>query len=126
MSPPPIMHTSLNHLPKLCPVAELHRWIIASRDRYRALRLAIPFARAGVKLAIAQDCISESNALARIAHCAETADREALALLDSVLGDGLLNPVQIAALGRVRAHVARSAEHDHDLAERATISTATP
>jgi hypothetical protein len=120
------MHTSLNHLPKLCPVAELHRWIIASRDRYQALRLSIPFARAGVKLAIAEDCIAESNELARMAHCAETADREALTLLDSLLADGVFTAAQRATVHRVRAHVARSAEHDHDLAERTTISTTTP
>lgn len=110
--------------PALRPLAELRRWIFASRARYLGLRLWLPYARSGVTLAIAGDCIKESNTCAALAHAAETADREALALLDSVLADGTVTPAEIAALRRVRAHVARSAEQDHDLAERTTLPAA--
>lgn len=118
------MPTPLLAPPTLRPLAELRRWLLASRARYLGLRLWLPYARSGVTLAISADCIKESNTCAALAHAAETSDREALALLDGVLADGLVTPAELGTLRRVRAHVARSAEQDHDLAERTTLPAA--
>jgi hypothetical protein len=114
------------HLPKvpvLRPLVELRTWLRTTAAHLRSARQYGPLARATVALDIMADCLAERAADARLAHAAETQDREALAILDDILADGIVTPEEILLLLHARALVARSAEQDHDLADRATLPT---
>jgi hypothetical protein len=115
------MPLSLSALPRTSPLAELRTWLRASAARYRGLRLHLAAVRTDVALDIAADCIAASNTISAAAHSAETHDREALALLDTILADGRITPAELPALRRARALTARSADMDHTIAEHATI-----
>jgi len=106
------------------PLDELRSWLRASAARFVSLRLFAAKAREEVALDIAADAVQHSNALAAAAHSAETHDREAVQILDRVLADGAVEPIEIAELRRVRALTARSAETDHDIAEKAHVPAA--
>lgn len=105
------------------PLDELRAWLRASATRFATLRLFGPKAREEVALAIAADAVAATNAVARAAHSAETHDREAIALLDRILADGLVSSEELPALRRARALAARSAETDHDISEQARVAS---
>jgi hypothetical protein len=102
-------------------LAELRAWLDDTALRFRSARLFQPLARVAVARDIAADAAKESNAIAQAAHSASTHDREALRILDDVLADGRVEDSEIPALRRARALVHRSAETDHDIAERAHV-----
>lgn len=75
---------------------------------------------------IAADAIRDHHALAALAHRAETHDREAERLITAAQlpasdGGAAITPREMRP---IRALIHRSAEEDHDLAERTTVPAA--
>jgi hypothetical protein len=105
----------------LHPLAELRGWIAVSVLRSRLLRQFSAVARLEIAAEITAEAIASSHSTAVAAHSAETHDREALRLLDSVLADGAVHASELSALRRVRSLVAHSASTDHTIAERSEV-----
>lgn len=108
----------ITHRPTLAvALGELSAWLSASAARFASLRDFAAKARTDVACDIAADVSRAAADVSRSAHSAETHDREALRLLDCVLADGHVSPLELAALRQARALTARSADTDHAIAE---------
>lgn len=120
----PAFAQSIDARPKTAAglLRELAAWNRDVLARLRGLRLWGPAARVGVAVDIGADLSGAVDRLARVAHSAETHDREALAKLDAVLADGRVTAPELAELRAARGLVARSAEQDHTIAEEATVT----
>ena len=106
------------------PLIELRDWLGTTADRLRGAREFRPLARVEVARDIAADCLTEHRAIASAAHSAEVYDREALRLIGEATesrspGGRCITPGELVP---ILAHIHRSADVDHDLAARATLS----
>lgn len=109
--------------PPLNFLRELHRWLYSSAAKFRAARQFATVSHLGVALDINGDAIRDSNALAAAAHRAETCAREAARLITAASrpeseGGAAITPAELRPIARL---IHRSAELDHDIAERAHV-----
>lgn len=105
------------------PLLELLAFIGKACARHRARGDYAGLLHDEVTADIAADCVTETRACARAAHSAETHDREALRLLQAAQdpaspGGPAITPAEARPIA---ALITRSAETDHDLAERTSL-----
>jgi hypothetical protein len=115
------MPTALPLPPVIPPLAELRSWLRGSICRFRSARQFAPVCHLEVAAAITADAATASLALSAAAHSAETHDLEAEKILTGILADGRVSAEELPALRRAVRLVHRSAEIDHDIAERASL-----